>query len=45
MGYISLRVKGLNLEIATFMNLTRDHLDYHGGMEEYYKRKENFLMA
>ena len=32
--------KGINLEIATFMNLTRDHLDYHGSMEEYYREKK-----
>ena len=37
------RVAGLNLEIATFMNLTRDHLDYHGGMEEYYKEKRKLF--
>ena len=37
------RVTGLNLEIATFMNLTRDHLDYHGGMEEYYREKRKLF--
>jgi len=39
------RVSGLNLEVAVFMNLTRDHLDYHGTMEDYYREKRNFLMG
>ena len=42
-GIHQARVKGLNLEIATFMNLTRDHLDYHGGMEEYYREKRKLF--
>lgn len=37
------RVSGLSLEIATFMNLTRDHLDYHGSMEDYYKEKRKLF--
>ncbi len=37
------RVSGLRLEIAAFMNLTRDHLDYHGSMEEYYREKRKLF--
>ena len=33
------RVLGLNLGVAVFTNLTRDHLDYHGGMEAYFEVK------
>ena len=37
------RVHGISLEIAVFMNLTRDHLDYHGSMEEYYQEKRKLF--
>jgi len=37
------RVHGISLEIAAFMNLTRDHLDYHGSMEEYYQEKRKLF--
>ena len=37
------RVNGINLEISAFMNLTRDHLDYHGSMEEYYREKRKLF--
>ena len=37
------RVHGLSLEIAAFMNLSRDHLDYHGSMEEYYQEKRKLF--
>ena len=33
------RVEGLRFEAAVFTNLTRDHLDYHGTMEEYFASK------
>src|SRR5215469_16668929 len=29
------RVNGVRVETAVFTNLTRDHLDYHGSMDEY----------
>ncbi|MEL7311668.1 MAG: UDP-N-acetylmuramoyl-L-alanyl-D-glutamate--2,6-diaminopimelate ligase [Pseudomonadota bacterium] len=33
------RLSGTNLDVAVFTNLTRDHLDYHGSMEEYFEAK------
>src|SRR3712207_8228222 len=40
------RVAGMRFVGAIFTNLTRDHLDLHGSMEEYYETKrELFLWA
>lgn len=33
------RVKGIHFEVAVFTNLTQDHLDFHGTMEEYSRAK------
>ncbi len=33
------RVWGLPVDVAMFTNLTQDHLDYHGTMEEYFAAK------
>src|SRR5437588_1964351 len=33
------RVFGLPVDVAVFTNLTRDHLDYHRTMEEYFASK------
>jgi UDP-N-acetylmuramoyl-L-alanyl-D-glutamate--2,6-diaminopimelate ligase len=33
------RVWGVPFDTAIFTNLTRDHLDYHGTMEEYFQAK------
>lgn len=33
------RVHGCEYDIAVFTNLSQDHLDYHGSMEEYKKAK------
>lgn len=33
------RVWGLPVEVAVFTNLTQDHLDYHGTMEQYFAAK------
>ena len=33
------RADALKFEIAVFTNLTRDHLDYHGTMENYFEAK------
>jgi UDP-N-acetylmuramoyl-L-alanyl-D-glutamate--2,6-diaminopimelate ligase len=34
------RVRGCDFDVAVFTNLTRDHLDYHGSMEEYFRAKQ-----
>jgi UDP-N-acetylmuramoyl-L-alanyl-D-glutamate--2,6-diaminopimelate ligase len=33
------RVDGIGFSVAVFTNLTQDHLDYHGSMEEYFRAK------
>jgi UDP-N-acetylmuramoyl-L-alanyl-D-glutamate--2,6-diaminopimelate ligase len=33
------RVFGIPFDVAVFTNLTRDHLDYHGTMESYFRAK------
>lgn len=37
------RVEGLSFDLAIFSNLTQDHLDYHGSMEEYAKAKRKLF--
>ncbi|HXM67348.1 MAG TPA: UDP-N-acetylmuramoyl-L-alanyl-D-glutamate--2,6-diaminopimelate ligase [Candidatus Acidoferrum sp.] len=34
------RVYGVPFDVAVFTNLTRDHLDYHKSMEEYFAAKK-----
>ncbi len=34
------RVWGLDFNVAVFTNLTQDHLDYHGSMENYFAAKK-----
>jgi UDP-N-acetylmuramoyl-L-alanyl-D-glutamate--2,6-diaminopimelate ligase len=34
------RVFGIPYNVAVFTNLTRDHLDYHQNMEEYFRAKQ-----
>ena len=38
------RVHGLNLDVAVFLNLTQDHMDYHHSMESYYKVKKKLFI-
>src|SRR5437660_5212013 len=33
------RTRGIELDVAVFTNLTQDHLDYHGTMENYFEAK------
>ena len=37
------RVYGLRFHTAVFSNLTRDHLDYHGTMENYFAAKQTLF--
>lgn len=37
------RIEGIEFDVGVFTNLTRDHLDYHSTMEEYFKVKEKFF--
>ena len=36
-------IYGLNFEAAIYTNLTQDHLDFHGGMEEYFSAKKKLF--
>jgi UDP-N-acetylmuramoyl-L-alanyl-D-glutamate--2,6-diaminopimelate ligase len=38
-GLEQYRLDGVNISAAAFTNLTRDHLDYHGTMEDYRDAK------
>jgi UDP-N-acetylmuramoyl-L-alanyl-D-glutamate--2,6-diaminopimelate ligase len=38
------RIRGCNFRTVVFTNLTQDHLDYHGTMEEY-KRAKGLIFA
>jgi len=38
-GLAQRRLDGLNIHIAAFTNLTRDHLDHHPDMESYFAAK------
>jgi UDP-N-acetylmuramoyl-L-alanyl-D-glutamate--2,6-diaminopimelate ligase len=37
------RIAGLHFDVAIFTNLTRDHLDYHGSMENYFAAKRKLF--
>ena len=37
------RVAGCRFDVAVFTNLTRDHLDFHDGMESYYAAKKSLF--
>ena len=34
------RIFGIPFDVAVFTNLTRDHLDYHGTMDQYFQAKQ-----
>ena len=38
------RVRGLEWDVAVFTNLTQDHLDYHGTMENYFESKAKLFV-
>ncbi|MBD3314370.1 MAG: UDP-N-acetylmuramoyl-L-alanyl-D-glutamate--2,6-diaminopimelate ligase [Chitinivibrionales bacterium] len=37
------RVAGLKFDVAVFTNLTRDHLDFHADMEDYFLTKKRLF--
>lgn len=37
------RLEGLVFEAAAYLNLSQDHLDYYGGMEQYFNAKKAFF--
>jgi UDP-N-acetylmuramoyl-L-alanyl-D-glutamate--2,6-diaminopimelate ligase len=37
------RVHGIRFETAVFTNLTRDHLDFHASMEDYFAAKQKLF--
>jgi len=39
------RIEGLEFDVGVFTNITRDHLDYHGTLENYIEAKEIFVRS
>jgi UDP-N-acetylmuramoyl-L-alanyl-D-glutamate--2,6-diaminopimelate ligase len=39
------RTAGVRFAVAVFMNLTQDHLDFHGDMEEYFRAKRGLFLS
>ncbi len=39
------RINGVDLDVAVFTNLSRDHLDYHGDLSNYARAKRRLLEA
>jgi len=37
------RIGGMHFEVVGFTNLSQDHLDYHGTMQEYFKAKSSLF--
>jgi UDP-N-acetylmuramoyl-L-alanyl-D-glutamate--2,6-diaminopimelate ligase len=38
------RVTGTAFDVAVFTNLSQDHLDFHAGMEDYFRAKASLFM-
>ena len=37
------RCDSIHFDVALFTNLTQDHLDFHGGMEDYFQSKRRLF--
>lgn len=37
------RLEGVDIKAAAFTNITQDHLDYHGSMEDYFAQKQRLF--
>ena len=37
------RVRGLDFDVGVFTNLSRDHLDYHRDMDDYFQAKSKLF--
>ena len=37
------RIEGIDFSVAVFTNISGDHLDYHGSMEDYFKSKSRLF--
>lgn len=37
------RVQSMSFDVGVFLNLTQDHLDFHGSMEAYFREKSQFF--
>lgn len=42
-GLDQYRLDGVEVKVAAFTNLTRDHLDYHGTLEKYFEAKSRLF--
>lgn len=42
-GQTQYRAHGSHFRVAAFINLGREHLDFHGGMEEYFAAKKTLF--
>jgi UDP-N-acetylmuramoyl-L-alanyl-D-glutamate--2,6-diaminopimelate ligase len=42
-GIVEQRLHGTTIEVALFTNFTRDHLDYHQGMDAYWTAKRQLF--
>jgi UDP-N-acetylmuramoyl-L-alanyl-D-glutamate--2,6-diaminopimelate ligase len=40
---VQARVDGIHFDVAVFTNLSHDHLDYHGTMEQYFEAKADLF--
>ncbi|MGN0526617.1 MAG: UDP-N-acetylmuramoyl-L-alanyl-D-glutamate--2,6-diaminopimelate ligase [Acutalibacteraceae bacterium] len=43
-AFDQMRLAGIHFSVGVFTNLTQDHLDYHGTLEEYKKCKKNLFL-